>query len=208
MNDRDQNGPGLAKILAVVTVVIILVVVFQVCLPRAATESIVSIPLRTENEIEKLAAAGDSPCKLELVTVKEPDSKSSPFAYAEVWVPISTKSSQRIKQLSTGEYILLHTPKENKQIKVSAEDLDVQFLPLRSSSRRWLPDKGPMPKSFIKSAVKPCPSGRGYEARARQRSVRGLLLQNILFDNRDGRTATRGSEIAGGPENATPISIS
>ena len=60
----------------------------------------------------------------------------------------------------------------------------------------------------IKSAVKPCPSGRGYEARARQRSVRGLLLQNILFDNRDGRTTTGGSEIAGGPENATPISIS
>jgi hypothetical protein len=144
--ERNESGPDLIKVTVFITLFLVVVVIFQIWLPRAATESIASIPLSNENAVDSLAAAGDSPCKLKLTTIEEPDEASNPFAYAAMWVPVR-KAKRWIKYQETGNYILLHTPKGKKQIKVSADDVDLQFLPILPYDERSQ-DHNLVPESF------------------------------------------------------------
>lgn len=52
---------------------------------------------------------------------------------------------------------------------------------------------------FIKQRVKPRPSGRGCKRERCSRSMRCLLLLNVLSNNRNWRAATTSSEVGWRP---------
>lgn len=62
---------------------------------------------------------------------------------------------------------------------------------------------------FIRRAVKPRPSGRGYKALGRSSgqppSFRGALLLDILPNNLNGRSPARGRKVAPAPQDVVPI---